>query len=171
MKISIRQARKNDLPSVLALIKELATYEKAPNEVKVTLKELVRDGFGKEKVYDCFVAEVVGSGERGVRSKKPTPNSPPQTPKLIAGIALYYTKYSTWKGRCIYLDDIIVTQSMRGEGIGKKLFDAVIGVAKKKKVRKLEWQVLNWNEPAINFYKKYSTVFDNEWINCKLVFE
>ena len=151
MKIAIRPATKKDLPSVLGLIKELATYEKAPQEVKVTLKELKRDGFGKEKVYDCFVAET--------------------DKKEITGIALYYTKYSTWKGRCLYLDDIIVTESMRGEGIGKKLFDAVIAVAKKKKVRKLEWQVLNWNEPAINFYKKYSTVFDNEWSNCKLVFE
>ncbi len=150
-KITIRKARKKDLPSVLSLIKELARYEKAPGEVKVTLKELERDGFGKEKVYDCFVAE--------------------NAEKKIMGIALYYIKYSTWKGRCIYLDDIIVTESMRGEGIGKKLFDEVISAAEKKKVRKLEWQVLNWNEPAIRFYKKYSTVFDNEWINCKLIFE
>ena len=151
MKIIIRKAKKKDLPQILSLIKELATFEKAPNEVKVTLKELVRHGFGKEKVYDCFVAET--------------------SKNKIAGIALYYIKYSTWKGKCVYLDDIIVTESLRGEGIGKKLFEKVIKVAKKMKVRKLEWQVLNWNEPAINFYKKYSTVFDNEWINCKLVFE
>lgn len=150
-KILIRKAKKSDLPSILGLVKELAAYEKAPNEVKVTLKELERDGFGKDKVYDCFVAEV--------------------EKRKIVGIALYYTKYSTWKGRCIYLDDIIVTESMRGEGIGKKLFDEVVAVAKKMKVRKLEWQVLGWNEPAISFYKKYSTVFDNEWVNCKLVFE
>ena len=149
--IRLRKARKKDLPQVLFLIKELATYEKAPNEVNVTLKELEHDGFGKKKVYECFVAET-------------------EKNKII-GIALYYTKYSTWKGRCIYLDDIIVTEFMRGKGIGKKLFEEVIKVAQKKKVRKLEWQVLNWNEPAINFYKKYRTVFDNEWINCKLVFE
>ena len=148
---TIRKVRKKDLPSVLSLIKELATYEKAPGEVKVTVKELERDGFGKKKVYDCFVAET--------------------SENKIVGIALYYTKYSTWKGRCLYLDDIIVTESMRGKKIGKKLFDEVIAVAKKMKVRKLEWQVLNWNEPAINFYKKYSTVFDKDWINCKLVFE
>jgi len=147
----VRKARKKDLPAVLALIKELATYEKAPNEVKVTLKELERDGFGKKKVYDCFVAEA--------------------SENKIVGIALYYIKYSTWKGRCLYLDDIIVTESMRGKKIGKKLFAEVIAVAKKMKVRKLEWQVLNWNEPAVNFYKKYSTVFDNEWVNCKIVFE
>ena len=151
MEIFIRKAKKKDLPSILALIKELAAYEKAPDEVKVTLKELERDGFGKEKTYDCFVAE----------SEK----------NKIVGIALYYTKYSTWKGRCIYLDDIIVTEKMRGHGIGKLLFEKVILESKKMKVRKLEWQVLDWNKPAINFYKKYSTVFDSEWINCKLVFE
>ncbi len=149
--IKIRVAQKKDVPTILKLIKELADYEKAPAEVKVTEKELLKDGFGKSKVYDCIVAET--------KEKK------------IAGIALYYTKYSTWKGKCIYLDDIVVTRSMRGAGIGKKLFDEVKRIAQKQKVRKLEWQVLNWNEPAINFYKKYSTVFDNEWVNCKLVFE
>lgn len=151
MKITVRKARKKDMASVLLLIRELAAYEKAPQEVKVTAKELVKDGFGKEKVFDCFVAE--------------------NEKNKIVGIALYYIKYSTWKGKCIYLDDIVVTKSMRGEGIGKKLFDAVVAVAKKMKVRKLEWQVLNWNKPAIGFYKKYSTVFDNEWVNCKLNFE
>lgn len=151
MGVIVRKARKKDLSSVLSLINELAAYEKAPNEVKVTLKELAKDGFGKKKIFNCFVAE--------------TPEN------KITGIALFYTKYSTWKGKCIFLDDIIVTESARGKGIGKKLFEAVIEVAKKMKVRKLEWQVLNWNEPAISFYKKYSTVFDNEWINCKLVFE
>ena len=164
MKIHIRKAQKKDLPSILGLIKELAAYEKAPKEVKVTLKELERDGFGKKKIFDCFVADLTPSPSPRGRGE--------QIPKnKIVGIALYYIKYSTWKGKCIYLDDIIVTQSMRREGIGKKLFDEVVAVAKKMKVRKLEWQVLNWNKPAIGFYKKYSTVFDNEWINCKLVFE
>jgi GNAT superfamily N-acetyltransferase len=153
--IKIRQARKSDVPQILALIKELAHYEKAPGEVRVTEKELKRDGFGKKRLYDCFVAEY------------PIPNSQ----YLIVGIAFYYIKYSTWKGRCIYLEDIIVTEKMRGKGIGKLLFEKVIETAKKMRVRKLEWQVLNWNEHAINFYKKYNTVFDNEWINCKLVFE
>ena len=129
----------------------------------VTLKELERDGFGKKKVYDCFVAECPATplpkGERAKGGNK------------IVGMALYYVKYSTWKGKCIYLDDIIVTESQRGTGIGKKLFDAVVAVATKMKVRKLEWQVLDWNEPAIGFYKKYSTVFDTGWVNCKLVFK
>ena len=151
MKIIIRKAKKRDLPSVLFLIKELAIYEKAPNEVKVTLKELEKDGFGKKKAYNCFVAEA--------------------SENKIIGMALYYIKYSTWKGKCIFLDDIIVTEVFRGRGIGEKLFDAVIGAAKKMKARKIEWQVLHWNESAINFYKKYSAVFDKEWINCKLIFE
>ena len=151
MELTVRKARKKDLPAVLKLIKELAAFEEARREVKITLKDLERDGFGKKKVYDCFVAET-GSNK-------------------IAGMALYYIKYSTWKGKCIYLDDIIVTRSMRGKGIGQKLFDAVIGVAEKMKVRKLEWQVLDWNKPAIGFYKKYSTVFDKGWTNCKLEFE
>jgi GNAT superfamily N-acetyltransferase len=151
MKCNIRKAKKEDLPQVLELIKELASYEKAPREVRITVKELERDGFGKKKAYDCFVAEI----NKG----------------RIIGIAIYYIKYSTWKGKCIYLEDIIVAKSMRREGIGKKLFEAVVAVAKKMKVRKMEWQVLEWNRPAIGFYKKYRTVFDNEWINCKLVFE
>jgi N-acetylglutamate synthase-like GNAT family acetyltransferase len=166
--IIIRKARKKDLPSVLALIKELAAYEKAPDEIKVTVKELERDGFGKNKVYDCFVAERLTLPHPSPLQRR---GRKPKEENKIVGMALYYIKYSTWKGKCIYLDDIIVTESMRGKGIGKKLFSEVISVAKKMKVRKLEWQVLNWNKPAINFYKKYSTVFDNEWINCKLVFE
>ena len=149
--IVVRKAKKKDIPSVLKLIKELAAYERAAGQVKVNVKELERDGFGKKKFYECFVAE--------------------DATKKIVGIALYYVKYSTWKGKCIYLDDIIVTNSCRGKGIGKQLFEEIVTVAKKMKVRKVEWQVLSWNKPAINFYKKYSTVFDNEWINCKLVFE
>ena len=171
MKIEIRKARKKDLTSILSLIRELAAYEKAPKEVKVTLKELERDGFGKKKVYDCFVAEVVRSEEARIRRKTLLPSSELQANKLIVGIALYYVKYSTWKGKCLYLDDIIVTESMRREGIGRKLFEALVAVAKKMKVRKLEWQVLEWNKPAINFYKKYSTVFDGAWVNCKLILE
>lgn len=134
---------------VLKLIKELAAYEKASKEVKVTVKELEKDY--KRKAFDCFVAET--------------------EKKKIVGIALYYMKYSTWKGKCIYLDDIIVTESMRGKGIGRKLFEALLVVAKKMKVRKMEWQVLDWNKPAINFYKKYSTIFDGAWVNCKVSFE
>ncbi|MGP8214653.1 MAG: N-acetyltransferase family protein [Bacteroidia bacterium] len=147
MKFAIRQAEKRDVPDILRLIKELAEYEKAPDEVKVTLGELERDGFGPEAVYKAFVAESDGK---------------------ILGMALYYVKYSTWKGKAIYLDDIIVSQQYRRYGIGTKLFDAVVKVCKEMGVRKMDWQVLDWNDPAINFYKKYNTVFSDEWLNGTL---
>lgn len=148
--MEIRKGSKHDLPQVLMLIKELAAYENAPNDVEVTVAEMEEWGFGKDKQFDFFVAE---------------------KNKAIIGIALYYYKYSTWKGKCLFLEDIIVTETERQHGYGKKLFNAVVEVAKKEKVRRMEWQVLDWNEPAISFYKKYNTVFDAEWVNCKLTFE
>ncbi len=147
--ILIREGRKEDLPSVLLLIKELAEYEKAPQEVEITVAEMEKTGFGENPVFRFFVAE----NEAG-----------------IIGIALYYIKYSTWKGPCIFLEDLIVTQSQRGKGIGTKLFEKMITVAKEMKVPRLEWQVLDWNEPAINFYKKYNANLDGEWLNGKLVY-
>ena len=147
MNLLIRKGIESDLPRALELIKELAIYEKAPDEVVVTKEEMINWGFGNEKVFDFFVAELNG---------------------IIQGIALYYYKYSTWKGKCLFLEDIIVTESFRGNGIGKKLFDEIVNVSKEKKVRRLEWQVLEWNTPAINFYKKYGSHLDGEWINCKL---
>jgi GNAT superfamily N-acetyltransferase len=128
-------------------VKELAHYEKAPDEVEVTVPEMENWGFGEDKIFDFYVAEEKGN---------------------IIGLALYYYKYSTWKGKCMFLEDIIVTEKERGRGIGKLLFDEIVNVAKEKKVRRLEWQVLEWNEPAINFYRKYNSVLDPEWINCKL---
>lgn len=148
MDISIKKGVKSDLPQVLELIKELATYEKAPDEVIVTLEELERDGFGENPIFNFFVAE---------------------NENKIVGIALYYIKYSTWKGKCVFLEDIIVTETFRKYGIGKKLFDNVVKVAKEMNAPRMEWQVLEWNDPAINFYKKLNSTFDNEWINCKLV--
>jgi len=148
MELSVRKGVKKDLPQVLELIRELAMYEKAPNEVTITLAELEQDGFGAQSVFNFFIAE---------------------NKNQIIGIALYYIKYSTWKGKCIFLEDIIVTEQFRKQGIGKKLFDEVVKVAKEMKVPRLEWQVLEWNEPAINFYKKLNANFDNEWINCKLL--
>jgi GNAT superfamily N-acetyltransferase len=145
--LQIRKGNQQDLPQVLALIKELATYEKAPDEVVVTIEEMENWGFGKDKVFDFFVAT---------------------NEDKIVGLALYYFKYSTWKGRCLFLEDIIVTETFRGKGLGKKLFEKVAKVAKMEKVRRMEWQVLDWNEPAIQFYKKYPSYFDAEWINCKL---
>jgi GNAT superfamily N-acetyltransferase len=146
-KINIRVGVKTDLPHVLNLVKELARYEKAPQEVEVTVKEMESWGFGTNKLFDFFVAEENNA---------------------IIGVALYYYKYSTWKGKCLFLEDIIVTENQRSRGIGKLLFNEVIKVAKIKKVRRLEWQVLDWNTHAIKFYKKYNSVMDGEWINCKL---
>jgi GNAT superfamily N-acetyltransferase len=147
MNYTIRKAIKADVPAILALVKELAAYEKAPEAVEVTLSEMEEDGFGPNAIYSAFVAENEGK---------------------IVGMALYYTKYSTWKGKAIYLDDIIVNENYRRYGIGGKLFEAVVKVCKEMGVRKIDWQVLDWNEPAIQFYKKYNTVFSSEWMNCTL---
>ena len=148
--MNIRKGIITDLPQVLSLVKELAAYEKAPNEVTVTIAEMERDGFGKNPVFNFFVAEADGR---------------------IVGISLYYIKYSTWKGKCVFLEDIIVTETCRKSGIGKKLFDEVVKVAKEMNAQRMEWQVLEWNEPAIKFYEKVNSNFDNEWLNCKLTGE
>ncbi len=148
MEISIRQGTTNDLPVVLELIRELAIFEQAPQEVEVSLAELERDFTSSDNCFNFLAAETAGK---------------------MVGMALYFYKYSTWKGRCIYLDDIVVNQSFRGMGVGTKLFGELIKLADREKVRKLEWMVLDWNETAISFYEKYPTVFDNEWINCRLM--
>lgn len=143
--IHIRKGNIQDIPAALQLVKELALYEKAPDEVEVTEEEMKQHYLNN--VFDFFVAELNNE---------------------IVGTAIYYYKYSTWKGKCIYLDDIIVTEKHRNKGIGKKLLQAVIQLAHQEKVRKLEWQVLKWNTPAIEFYKQFNTIFDDEWLNCKL---
>ncbi len=147
MSITIRKGTEHDIENALLLVKELATYEKAPDEVEVTVAEMQAWGFGADKQFDFFIAE---------------------ENKVIVGLALYYFKYSTWKGKCLFLEDIIVTESQRGKGIGKLLFDKVVQVGKETNVRRMEWQVLDWNTPAIEFYKKYESGLDGEWINCKL---
>lgn len=147
MNTIVRFAKEEDIPFVHALIRELAEYEKAPQEVTNSVDDMLRDGFGPHPVYRCIVAEKDGK---------------------VIGMAIYFIKYSTWKGKGIYLDDIVVTESMRRLGIGKLLFDAVLKDTKSIGAKQLHWQVLDWNEPAIAFYKKYNAVFDGEWINCKL---
>ena len=147
--VVIRAARKEDCPRILELIKELALYEKAPDEVTVSLEEMEACGFGDKPVWSSLVAEVDGE---------------------ILGIALHYDRYSTWKGRRLYLEDLIVTESARGLGLGKKLLDELIVFAKENGYNGMVWQVLDWNEPAINFYKKYNADFDGEWVNVSINF-
>ena len=144
MQINIRRATIKDCPNMLGLINELAVYEKAPNEVTVTLSHFEQSGFGNNRVWWAFVAE---------------------KDNVIVGFVLYYIRYSTWKGQCLYLEDFIVTENMRGQGIGKLLFDRVVQETKDKGFSRMVWQVLDWNEPAINFYKKYKANLDPEWIN------
>lgn len=148
--ITIREAREQDAPAMMKLINELAAYEKAPDEVTVSLDEFVKCGFGDDPIWWAFVAD---------------------TGNEVVGFALYYIRYSTWKGARMYLEDIIVTQEHRGKGIGRLLFERLIEVGKEKKLHGMVWQVLEWNQPAINFYKKYDHItFDDEWINCSLNF-
>jgi GNAT superfamily N-acetyltransferase len=147
MDIKIRRAVKKDCPRLLELVTELAIYEKAPDDVTVTLEHFTDSGFGDKPVWWAFAAEEDG---------------------IILGFALYYIRYSTWKGQAMYLEDILVTDAARGKGIGKLLFDQLIEEAKEKKFNRIIWQVLEWNEPAINFYKKYNAAFDGEWLNCSL---
>ena len=149
MDIVIRRAKKSDCIRLLELIQELAVYEKAPEEVTVTLAHFEESGFGENPVWWAFVAEVSG---------------------IVVGMALYYIRYSTWKGQRMYLEDILVTEEMRGKKIGSLLFDQLIQEAKEKKLKGMNWQVLDWNEPAINFYKKYNADFDPEWVNCSINF-
>ena len=150
MNIHVRKATIEDMPAVHALISELADYEKAPHEVTNTVADMERDGFGSNPVFHCQVAEVDGH---------------------LIGMAIYFIKYSTWKGKGVYLDDIVVTSDYRKKGAGKVLLDAVIRHSAELRAKQLHWQVLDWNTPAIEFYKKYSVSFDSEWINCKMTEE
>ena len=148
MEVNIRRAVKEDCKAMMQLINELALYEKAPEEVTVDFEHFVESGFGEKPVWWAFVAEV---------------------DRKVIGFALYYIRYSTWKGQRLYLEDILVNEPFRGKGIGKLLFERLIEEAKEKKFSGMVWQVLNWNEPAINFYKKFEGVtFDDEWLNCAL---
>ncbi len=144
----IRRGHKEDLKQVLVLVKELAGYEKARDQVSNTVEMMEEDGFGDHPVFGFFVAERNGE---------------------IIGISLYYYRYSTWKGKRLYLEDIVVTEKERGNGVGRQLFDVTIEHAKTNKCTGMTWQVLDWNEPAINFYRKYyNATLDGEWVNCHI---
>ena len=147
--IIVRKAVKKDCQRLLELVNELALYERAPQDVTVENQHFIESGFGAQPVWWAFVAEADG---------------------IVVGFALYYIRYSTWKGQKMYLEDIIVTESWRGKGVGSKLMDRLITEAKERGFPGITWQVLNWNQPAINFYKRYNTRFDDEWVNGVLDF-
>lgn len=149
--ITIRRGTEADLTRVHELIVELAEYERAPEEVTNTLADMRRDGFGPAPIFNFFVAETPAQG--------------------ILGIALFYTAYSTWKGRMLFLEDLVVTEAARGTGIGKRLFDAVVAEARRTGANRMKWQVLTWNEPAIGFYKRVGANLDPEWLNGNLTAE
>ncbi len=146
MKTILRKATKQDLQGTLDLVNELALYEKAPQEVTVTLADYETDF--DTNVFDILIAEQESQ---------------------IVGIAFYYMAYSTWKGKMLYLEDFVVKEELRGHGIGKLLFKAYLEEAKKLNVSLAKWQVLDWNEPAINFYEKYNSTIEKEWFNGKIL--
>jgi len=147
MEIILRDALITDCSAMLVLVNELALYEKAPLEVTVTLAQFIDAGFGEKPVWHAFVAEVNG---------------------VIVGFSLFYTRFSTWKGKSLYLEDFIVTETMRGKGIGKLLFERTIKEAKQKNYLSMVWQVLDWNKPALNFYAKYQSGIESGWLNGSL---
>lgn len=149
MSIIIRESVREDVPTMFELIKELALYEKAPEQVTNTIEQMYVDGFGKNPIFGTIVSEVDG---------------------IVVGMALYYFRYSTWKGKRLYLEDLIVSETMRGRGLGEKLLEAIIQQARQTACTGLMWQVLNWNEPAINFYKKFGARFEEEWLNVHIDF-
>ena len=144
---TVRKGTKNDVKAVHALIVELAIYERAEQEVSNTVDQLLRDGFGEDPVYELLVAE---------------------TEEKVVGMALWYTKYSTWKGKCGYLEDLVVQADVRGRGIGKALFLEVAKACAHRGYGRMEWQVLDWNEPAIGFYRSLGAGLDPEWLNGTL---
>ncbi len=142
MEFQVRKATKNDMPSVLKLINELAVYEREPDAVEVTVADLERDGFSDQPLFNCFVAEAEDK---------------------IVGMALFYNRYSTWKGKTIHLEDLIVNEDYRGKGIGMQLYKKVMQFALEENIKRVEWVVLDWNTPAVNFYKNTGASVFSEW--------
>jgi len=153
MNITVRKAVKEDCKRIMELVEDLAIFEKAPNEITVNFDHFVESGFGPNPVWWAFVATTSTNNEQ----------------EKVEAFALYYIRYSTWKGQRMYVEDVMVTEKLRGQGVGKLLFENLATEAKEKKLSGMSWQVLDWNEPAINFYKKLNGItFDNEWINCAM---
>lgn len=149
MSFLIRRGDERDVPGIMKLVQELALFERAPEAVVNTEKMLHEDGFGKNSIYKVFVAEAADTNE-------------------VIGMALFYTAYSTWKGKMLFLDDLVVTESYRRYGIGRKLMNEFLKEARETGVNQIRWQVLNWNTPAIQFYKSLGAELDEEWITCKM---
>jgi GNAT superfamily N-acetyltransferase len=147
MNYKIRKGNQEDIPAMLRLIRELAEFEKAPDEVENTEERILEDGFGQNPVFGFYVAEFEDE---------------------IIGMAVYYYRYSTWKGRRLFLEDLIITEPHRGKGVGKALFEVSLKHAEENNCNGMVWQVLDWNEPAINFYKKYGAAIDSGWLNASL---
>ncbi|MDC0189514.1 GNAT family N-acetyltransferase [Flavobacteriales bacterium] len=145
--IKIRKGGKSDLKEVIKLIRELAEYENAIDKVKINLYDLEKDGFSENPLFSFIVAEIQHQ---------------------IIGMAFYYTTYSTWDGKCLFLEDLVVTKKYRSQGVGSSLFKAMIEIAKKNQSNRMMWQILNWNTPAIEFYKNFNAQISNEWLNGKL---
>ena len=148
-KIKIREGEAKDVPAMMDLVKELADFEKASDQVSNTVERMTEDGFGDKPIFESYLAEVDG---------------------IIVGLAVYFYRYSTWKGKRLYLEDIVVNEPMRGQGVGMVLFEKVVEKAKEVNCTGMMWQVLDWNHSAIEFYERYGTKFDDEWVNCSLDF-
>ncbi|MEY4988262.1 MAG: Diamine N-acetyltransferase [Bacteroidota bacterium] len=145
--IELRRATQDDIPSILELVNALAVFEKAPEEVTATVQDYIENGFGTNPIFSCFLAYYNGQ---------------------LAGFSLWYYRFSTWKGKRLYLEDLYVKDDYRGKGIGKQLIEACIEEAKNTNCTGMMWQVLDWNTPAIEFYKRYNASFDGEWLNVNL---
>lgn len=147
--MNIRKGQPEDMSAVLGLIQELAIFEKEPDAVLVTVDDLIRDGFGPKPLFNVFVAEIESAEDKSA--------------KEIVGIALYYYRFSTWKGKTIHLEDLVVKESMRGTGLGYALYSEILKQGKKDQVRRVEWNVLDWNTPAIDFYEKSGAKVLRDW--------
>ena len=147
MELVVRDAQREDVPFIMQLIKELAIYEKSENEVETTITSMLEDGFGERPCFNAMVAELHSE---------------------IVGIAVYFYSYSTWKGRSLYLDDLVVSEKVRRMGVGHQLFGALVKKAASEGVGKMHWQVLDWNEPAIHFYEKWKATLQDGWLNVSL---
>lgn len=148
MNLSIRKATPNDMAAVHALTIELAVFENAPEQVETSPEIYVQDAFGDRPYFECFVAETPENG--------------------IVGAAMFYMGYSSWKGKMLYLDDLIITESFRRKGIGRKLLDRLVAYAVAQNVQQMRWHVLEWNTPAIKMYESVQAELDPEWTTCRL---